>query len=116
MPTSDVLPIDGNHDSSSRRNSHGGMVFATAPQMRQPQDGAAPAAPPALRPFISTPTGSEPEDAQLTGSTRSLFRRVMGLNIFATAEDEETAKKEAAILRRHPQAQSPIEVSGKQVA
>jgi hypothetical protein len=39
--------------------------------------------------------GSEPEDARLTGGTRSLSRRVMGLNVTAKPEP----RKPAAVVR-----------------
>lgn len=69
-----------------RRNNHGGFAWAAAADraenLHQPQDGAQ------ERTAVYTPiskktTLREPEDARLTGGTRSLMRRVMGLNVTA---------------------------------
>jgi hypothetical protein len=52
------------------------------PATTQPQDGA-------LRPAsvaaLTSPLDCEPEDARLTGGTRSLSRRLLGLNIMLTS-------------------------------
>lgn len=73
----------------SKRVSHGGTRFANVSKLRQPQDGARITAEMPYR--ITSITGSvqpslfqEPEDARLTGATRSLFRRLMGLNVVST--------------------------------
>ncbi|MDE1160513.1 MAG: hypothetical protein PW792_01050 [Acidobacteriaceae bacterium] len=95
MPTPSILPIDGNR-SSSRRNSHGGMAFVTELQMRQPQDGAADYAPLAIQAHLAG-LGSEPEDARLTGSTRSLFRRALGLNILGLSAPVKAAPAKATV-------------------
>lgn len=68
-----------------RRNNHGGFAWTAADRadnLHQPQDGAR------ERTAVYTPiskktTLREPEDARLTGGTRSLMRRVMGLNVTA---------------------------------
>jgi len=71
-----------------RRVSHGGIAWSHVPaeNLRQPQDGA-------VQKFDSrsrveeitsrmqAPQLMEPEDARLTGGTRSLMRRLTGLNV-----------------------------------
>ena len=76
-------------DSSSHRTAHGGaawVVAAAANIHYQPQDGA-PDPRIALRSQITdiasrlrSAFSGEPEDARITGTTRSLSRRVSGLN------------------------------------
>ncbi len=69
-----------------RRATHGGSAWALASEEKvnyQPQDGAVEprkrVADIAAR-LRKAPAG-EPEDARLTGTTRSLLRRVSGLNV-----------------------------------
>ena len=68
--------------NKQRRTPHGGTAWTRVPgdALRQPQDGALDAN---LRVAdISARAGfMEPEDARLTGGTRSLMRRLMGLNM-----------------------------------
>ena len=69
-----------------RRNNHGGYAWAAADRaenLHQPQDGAAQERTAAYTPISKKTTLREPEDARLTGGTRSLMRRVMGLNVTA---------------------------------
>ena len=72
-----------------KRNLHGGSAWtatADADSLRQPQDGAQETG--TLLTTLSARTRQalrEPEDAGLTGGTRSLMRRVMGLNVTALA-------------------------------
>jgi hypothetical protein len=77
-------------ESDSRRTEHGGMAWATASVLIQPQDGATNVHESTRVTDISTRSQlaslgaiamGEPEDARLTGSTRSLVRRMLGLNI-----------------------------------
>jgi len=77
----------------ARRSSHGGMAFLLGHHTAQPQDGAQ--RPAAVLPMRPSQMGSEPEDAFLTGSTRSLFRRVMGLNV-RPADASALPKRKAA--------------------
>jgi len=71
------------------RQGHGGsawsLPFAEAGMM-QPQDGAADSRSrlSSLQPLQRTNGLHEPEDARLTGGTRSLDRRVLGLNVLNT--------------------------------
>ena len=90
---------------SWRRASHGGSGFARDQRMRQPQDGALD-----LSTRVASITSKmhpalpmEPEDARLTGATRSLFRRVMGLNVMRTSEQLEAPTLAQGVSRK-PQA------------
>ena len=65
-----------------KRAGHGGVAWtaaAKAEEMHQPQDGAQENG--TLYTAMSRTAHREPEDARLTGGTRSLMRRVMGLNV-----------------------------------
>ncbi|MEO7030104.1 MAG: hypothetical protein ABI147_11945 [Acidobacteriaceae bacterium] len=71
-----------------RRTGHGGIAWASspstgAPKLYQPQDGAIESrgrvTDIASRLFKFS--AGEPEDARLTGGTRSLMRRLSGLNL-----------------------------------
>jgi hypothetical protein len=82
------------NESGSRRTEHGGVAWSTASGLIQPQDGAIDAREGARVTDISTrlqlaslgaAAMGEPEDARLTGSTRSLVRRMLGLNIASRA-------------------------------
>lgn len=68
-----------------RRVSHGGSGWLHEPasERQQPQDGAFDANGDGARQRVAEmPTSwMEPEDARLTGGTRSLMRRLMGLNM-----------------------------------
>ena len=78
----------GRLGSSSRRVGHGGTAWSVQTNLRQPQDqdGAPENRVTEIRAHL--PLGSvirqEPEDARLTGGTRSLVRRLLGLNIRKT--------------------------------
>jgi hypothetical protein len=74
------------NESMPRRVNHGGSPWsipARYPATRQPQDGALRR--PARVSVLTSPLDCEPEDAGLTGGTRSLTRRLMGLNVTLTA-------------------------------
>ena len=98
-------------ESASRRVGHGGTAWSSKSSLKQPQDGSAD-----LRDTPSRITDIntrmqleafggaalvEPEDARLTGGTRSLGRRMLGLNITprtisgAAAKTPRPAKKVA---------------------
>jgi hypothetical protein len=67
-----------------KRVVHGGVAWtaaAKADDLHQPQDGAQENG--TLYTAMTRMAFREPEDARLTGSTRSLMRRVMGLNVTA---------------------------------
>ena len=78
-----VIPVEENRHTAWRRVSHGSTHYSADPSLHQPQDGAEPiAARVATIPAkhaASLPM--EPEDARLTGDTRSLYRRLLGLNV-----------------------------------
>ena len=74
---------------SARRSGHGGSAWSlpfTGQVMIQPQDGAVETR--TRLASISSHQHSdvlhEPEDARLTGGTRSLDRRLLGLNVMET--------------------------------
>jgi len=69
-----------------KRNEHGGSAWtaaAKADKLHQPQDGAQETG--VLLSARTHMSLREPEDARLTGGTRSLMRRTMGLNVLALA-------------------------------
>lgn len=83
------MPVreEGREVSGWKRSVHGGSAWTTNGKpdaLHQPQDGAAQEAGTLLaaRKRLAL---REPEDARLTGGTRSLMRRVMGLNVTALA-------------------------------
>jgi hypothetical protein len=76
LPGNESLPRRVNHGSSPW------SIPARYPATRQPQDGAAHN--PARIAALSSPLDCEPEDARLTGGTRSLSRRLLGLNVMLT--------------------------------
>lgn len=70
-----------------KRNEHGGSAWTASAKsdgLHQPQDGAQETG--TLLTARTRLSFREPEDARLTGGTRSLMRRVMGLNVTASAE------------------------------
>ena len=72
------------NESMPRRVNHGGSPWsnpARYPSTTQPQDGAMRPAPVAV---LNSAVDCEPADARLTGGTRSLSRRLLGLNIMFT--------------------------------
>jgi hypothetical protein len=71
---------------STRRIGHGGTMRSkpvAGDGLRQPQDGAPAtrAKLAAISSHLQTNVLQEPEDARLTGGTRSLTRRLLGLNV-----------------------------------
>jgi hypothetical protein len=75
LPGNEAMPRRVNHGSSPW------SIPARYPSNMQPQDGARRPAPVAI---VRSPLTCEPEDARLTGGTRSLYRRLLGLNIMFT--------------------------------
>jgi len=70
----------------TRRSGHGETAWSMrtdAARLRQPQDGALDSRSrlATLRPRPQLGLLQEPEDATLTGGTRSLTRRLLGLNV-----------------------------------
>jgi hypothetical protein len=86
----------------ARRVGHGGSAWATNSRLVQPQDGSSDGRDtPSRITDISTrlqlgavdgPALMEPEDARFTGGTRSLVRRLLGLNITPRTISAPTAK------------------------
>lgn len=86
-----------------KRNGHGGSAWtatAKADSLHQPQDGAQEAG--TLLTARTRLMLREPEDARLTGGTRSLMRRTMGLNVTALAD---TRKAQPRPVSSKPHAQ-----------
>jgi hypothetical protein len=75
-----------------KRSEHGGSAWsaANAGKLHQPQDGAQEAG--TLLTARTLLMLREPDDARLTGGTRSLMRRVMGLNVTNLAETRKAAR------------------------
>ena len=89
--------------SAWRRSQHGGSAWtstAKADGLHQPQDGAQETG--TLLAGRGRMALREPEDARLTGGTRSLMRRVMGLNVTALAQ---TRKAQPRPVTTKPHAQ-----------
>jgi hypothetical protein len=76
-----------NEREITRRTAHGGSAWGARPEvaMRQPQDGGLDldgrSRIAEISAHLTRTNLIEPEDARLTGSTRSLMRRLMGLNV-----------------------------------
>lgn len=98
-----------------RRVNHGAVAWS-APKMDQtlwqPQDGATKDEARLLESAAVREISSrmlrppcEPEDARMTGMTRSLMRRVMGLNVTARPEPRRPAKAANAVRLEGTQAQ-----------
>jgi hypothetical protein len=106
---------------TSRRVGHGGMAWATNSSLKQPQDGSSEMRDTAsritsisTRMQVATFGGApvvEPEDARLTGGTRSLVRRLMGLNIMPRVISTATAKKAARPAKKTAPAAANVQVA-----
>ena len=87
MRSEHVLVGSAQDETSVRRSNHGGVAWISADpsdKLHQPQDGAHAQDRAMVFPGLTKKTMlREPEDARLTGGTRSLMRRVMGLNVTA---------------------------------
>ena len=87
--------------TSSKRTAHGSSAWSI-PQadnrLVQPQDGAAEISKVTAdgyqdaNAFVARSPANEPEDARITGGTRSLMRRVMGLNVAARPASRRPAR------------------------
>jgi len=88
-----------------KRGVHGGTPWGTRPEneMRQPQDGGADLDVRSRVAEINSKlnrTGLiEPEDARITGTTRSLMRRLMGLNIIAPKPVKPASSRRSLMVR-----------------
>jgi hypothetical protein len=87
----------------STKRGHGGLAWSQPlgeKVMRQPQDGASDS----MRRMtmmgsaLNTDVLNEPEDARITGGTRSLARRLLGLNVLSVYR--KVPEKAAAKIRR----------------
>jgi len=93
----------GSSPIMSTKRGHGGLAWSQPlgeKVMRQPQDGAADSKRrmTMMASTFSTSALNEPDDARLTGGTRSLARRLLGLNVLA--EYRKGPEKVAAKIRR----------------
>jgi hypothetical protein len=92
-----------------RRTGHGSNTWSLpmgVTSKRQPQDGAF-VTRTAPRRVLEHPDGAflhEPEDAGLTGGTRSLMRRLIGLNVGKDPKPERKATASALIADPYTQA------------
>lgn len=113
-----IIPVE-DRDTVARRVSHGSTRFSSEPRMRQPQDGAleAPSRVASITSKLQSAVPSEPEDARLTGLTRSLYRRLMGLNVMNVNLDTPVPTTAAAAQPvRRSQLRVLPDVIAKQVA
>jgi hypothetical protein len=91
VPRNRLQEAFGVETMSWKRTGHGSSARPQRPEsmrLRQPQDGATdfstdPRARVAEIRSVLQSLAGEPDDARLTGGTRSLMRRVMGLNVMA---------------------------------
>lgn len=98
----------------ARRVNHGAVAWSVPSledALRQPQDGVSRSEENRAQDSVvqeinarSVRPAGEPEDARLTGGTRSLMRRVMGLNVAAVLE-REPRKAAKAVRLEKPRAQ-----------
>jgi hypothetical protein len=130
--TNSILSMKGRNavvlegtDASWRRVSHGSTRFANQPRMLQPQDGAVTPAEmqrrvASISSHMQPAFAQEPEDARLTGLTRSLYRRLTGLNVMQlTAPTRPVAAAAAAVTaaaRKQARAVVPAMPNQAQVA
>ena len=89
-----------------RRVGHGGVRWASDSELRQPQDGAleprtgvVDISARAQRGPLRAIAAREPEDARLTGGTRSLMRRMLGLNFASRAKARPSAVSALSVDR-----------------
>ncbi len=97
--TPNQIPLREGTRFGYKRAGHGGVAWtasASAESMHQPQDGAQETG---NRHTPISRLHREPEDAGLTGGTRSLMRRVMGLNVTALGERKIGPRQSAAAPR-----------------
>jgi hypothetical protein len=93
----------------ARRTSHGGTAWGARPdvEMRQPQDGDGQVDVRSRVAEITTHLNRagllEPEDARITGSTRSLMRRLMGLNVLSRKAQQAALPLRSLLGRKEPQ-------------
>lgn len=92
-----ALHMTGTEHSKSKRIAHGGGAWSlpdAQDPLRQPQDGISRSED--MHQRMRRSPGREPEDAGMTGGTRSLMRRVMGLNVTASAGARKPARSAMA--------------------
>jgi hypothetical protein len=93
-----------------RRAVHGGTAWGARPEdeLRQPQDGGVDmdvrSRVAEISAHLNRTNFIEPEDARITGTTRSLMRRLMGLNVIGRmAQKASAAPLRSLMVRKEPQ-------------
>jgi len=92
-----------------RRTVHGGTAWNARPEfeLRQPQDGGFEADGRSRVAQITAHLGRtafvEPEDARLTGTTRSLMRRLTGLNVLSRKAQKAASPLRNLLASKQPQ-------------
>ena len=124
----DVVPQKtwGRQESGSRRVVHGGMAWASRGMLMQPQDGAFDSREQNARvtdigkrlqvAAFGAAAMVEPEDARLTGGTRTLVRRLLGLNITRRVRPTGLVAKAAKPVVAKPAKRTLAAVEQAQVA
>jgi len=107
-------------ESSSRRVGHGSMAWSTRGNLMQPQDGAFDSRDQQARvtdigkrqqvAAFGAAAMVEPEDSRLTGGSRTLVRRLLGLNITPRIRPVAViAKAKAAAAKPAKRILAPVE-------
>jgi len=92
-----------------RRTVHGGTAWGGGPKaaMRQPQDGGfeldVRSRVAEISAHLNRTSFIEPEDARITGTTRSLMRRLMGLNVVGRKAQKAAVPLSSLLARKQPQ-------------
>jgi len=94
-----------------RRTAHGSTAWGARPdsenEMYQPQDGGVDmdvrSRVAEISAHLSRTGIIEPEDARITGTTRSLMRRLMGLNVIGRKTPQTAASQLSLIPRKEVQ-------------
>lgn len=98
--TAPLLPSLG----ETRHGKHGGTAWSvpfSERSLSQPQDGSAERRKSLamINAHLLTNMLDEPEDARLTGGTRSLTRRLLGLNVISAGRSKSVASVTESITR-----------------
>ena len=93
----------------ARRTAHGGTAWGARPEieMRQPQDGGLDldtrSRVAQITAHLNRTSFQEPEDARITGTTRSLMRRLMGLNVLSRKAQKAATPLHGLLAHKQPQ-------------
>lgn len=92
-----------------RRTVHGGTAWGARSEndMRQPQDGGLDldvrSRVAEISAHLNRMNFVEPEDARITGTTRSLMRRLTGLNVLSRKAQKAAVPLSSLLARKQPQ-------------